>query len=296
MDKFKAIQTFLSIADEGSLTAAARRLGSSLPAVVRSLAALEKALGVRLFNRSTRRVALTDEGRRYLESCRQVLSTLDESERELSAEASVASGNLNVTAPVLFGQMYVAPAVTRFVQRYPGMRVNLMLLDRVVNLLDEGMDVGLRISPLADSSQIARCLGSVRRVVAASPAYLERHGEPRQPRELTHANCIRFSGTALDWSFQDGRKRYTVAVSGNLSFNHMAAVADACVAGLGFGMFMSYQVAPQIARGQLRIVLEAFETPPRPINVVYPQARLLPARAKVFIEWIAQELNGLLPR
>ncbi|HMI90432.1 MAG TPA: LysR family transcriptional regulator [Polyangiales bacterium] len=293
MDKLKAMQTFAAIADQGSLTAAARTLGGSLPAVVRSLAALEAQLGVRLFNRTTRRVALTEDGRRYLERCRHVLSAVDEAERAVTGDASAPSGRLTVTAPVLFGQLHVAPAISRFLRRHPQVEVNALLLDRVVDLLDEGIDVGIRIGRLKDSSLVAQPLGSVRRVVVASPGLLRRHGVPQHPRELASANCLRFAGGgALGWTFHENGQSFKVTVGGNLRINHVAPLVDACAAGIGFGVFMSYQVADQLARNTLRIVLDRFEPPAQPIHVVYPQARLLPARARLFIDWIRRELRG----
>lgn len=294
MDKLKAMQTVVSIADEGSLTAAAAELGSSPPAVVRTLAALEAYLGIRLFNRSTRRVSLTEEGHHYIENCRQLLAAVKDAESALTADAVEPSGPLTITAPVLFGQMYVAPAVTRFVQKYGKVRVNLILLDRVVNLLEENIDVAIRIGALEDSSLVAQPVGSVRRMVVASPTYLSRHEVPKHPRDLLKANCVRFSGGAGPWwTFYEGGKQFNVPVSGNLEFNHVAPAAEACLAGLGFGMFISYQVAHHIEQNHLQIVLESFEPPPRPVNVIYPHARLLPARTKVFIEAIKQALKDL---
>ena len=296
MDKLKAMHTVLSIADEGSLTAAAAALGSSPPAVVRTLAALEAHLGIRLFNRTTRRLSLTEEGRHYIESCRQLLAAVADAESALTTGAVEPSGQLTITAPVLFGQMYVAPAVTRFVQKFRKVRVNLLLLDRVVNLLEEHIDVGIRIGELEDSSLVAQPLGSVRRMVVASHGYLSKHEVPIHPRDLLKANCVRFSGgTGLWWTFHEAGKQFTVPVTGNLEFNHVAPAAEACLAGLGFGMFISYQVAHHIEHNRLHTVLESFEPPPRPIHVVYPHARLLPARTKMFIEWIKQELKGLHP-
>jgi DNA-binding transcriptional LysR family regulator len=296
MDKLKAMQVFIHIADHGSLTAAARKLGSSLPAVVRTLATLEESLQVRLFNRTTRRISLTEEGRRYLESCRQILATVNDVEAALKQDSGDPSGLLNITAPVLFGQMYVAPAVTRFVQRYPQMRCNVQLLDRVVNLLEEGMDVGIRIGPLEDSSLVAQPVGSVRRMVVASPEFLEHHGEPEHPRDLLKANCVRFSAAAgQEWAFHEKHKAFSVPVTGNLQFNQVMPAIEACAAGLGFGMFISYQVAPYLAQNKLKVVLEQYEAAPRTISVIYPHARLLPARARVFIEWMKQELRALRP-
>jgi DNA-binding transcriptional LysR family regulator len=287
MDKLKAMTTFVAIAEEGSLTAAAAALQSSLPVVVRRLAALEAHLRVRLFNRTTRRVSLTDDGRRYLAQCRQVLAAVDEAERALAQEAGEPGGHLTLTAPVLYGQMYVAPAVTGFVQRYPGMRISLMLLDRVVDLLEEGFDLGVRIGALEGSTLIARPLASVRRVLVASPGWLRANGVPRHPRQLREVNCVRVVGSPSSWwSFHQAGRRFNVPVTGNLEFNHIAPAIHACAAGHGVGAFMSYQVAPFVERRELRLVLEAFAPPPQPVNLVYPHARLLPARLRLLIDWL----------
>jgi DNA-binding transcriptional LysR family regulator len=292
MDKFRAMQTFAAIAEAGSLTAAARALGTSLPAVVRSLAAYERELGVRLFQRTTRRITLTDEGRQHLERARHILSALQDAEAALRAEASAPAGHLHITAPVLFGQMYVAPVVTRFVQRHPGMRCTMLLLDRVVNLLEEGLDLGVRIGRLEDSSLVAQPLGQVRRVVVATPALLRRAGVPRHPRELQGLNCIRVQSGRTGWGdFQQNGRVFQVPVSGNLEFNHVWPAVQACAEGAGFGMFFSYQVEPLLQRKQLRVVLEDFELPPRPISIVYPHARLLPARTRAFVDFARQELT-----
>ncbi len=294
MDKLRAMQAFMHIADQGSLTAAARVMSSSLPAMVRTLAALEAHLGVRLFNRTTRRIALTDEGRRYLERCREVLGAVQDAEESLSDRGGEPRGQLVITAPVLFGQMYVAPAVTRFVQRYPEVSCKLLLHDRVVNLLEEGIDVGVRIGALEDSTLVAQSVFSIRRVVVASPAYLRKHGTPAHPRELAKANCVRFNGPSGPWwTFHDKGKTFTVPVTGNLEFNNAAPAVEACVAGAGFGMFISYQSAPFVRQKKLVTLLEEFEPPKRPVSVVYPHARLLPSRTRVFIEWMKDELSGL---
>ncbi len=296
MDKFKAMQTFVRIADAGSLTAAARDGGSSLPAVVRSLAAYEAHLGVRLFNRTTRRISLTEEGRQHLDNCREVLAALEASEATLSAGAGEPAGHLTITAPVLFGQMWVAPAVTRFVRQHEKMRCSVVLLDRVVNLLEEGIDVGIRIGALEDSSLVALPLGQIRRVVVAHPAYLRKHGVPRHPRELQRANCIRMIAGKPTWGdFQENGRAFRLPVSGNLEFNHVLPAVEACADGAGFGMFFSYQVAPFIAQKRLKVVLEKFERPPLPISVVYPHARLLPARTRLFIDWVRSDITAFRP-
>ena len=292
MDKLRAMQAFIHIAEEGSLTAAAQVMSSSLPATVRTLAALEADLGVRLFNRTTRRISLTEEGRRHLQSCKLLLSNLEDAEAALTKEAGEPAGHLTITAPMLFGQMHVAPAVTRFVQHYTQMRCSVMLVDRVVNLLEEGVDVGIRIGLLQDSTLVAQPVGSIRRVVVASPAYLRQHGTPRHPKELLKANCVCVTGHTLGWGpFNDQGRQLRLAVSGNLEFNQNAPAIEACIAGVGFGVFMSYQVAPFLKTKQLRVVLAEFEPPPLPISLVYPHARLLPKRSRVFIEWMKKELD-----
>jgi len=292
MDKLRAMQAFIHIAEQGSLTAAAQVMESSLPAMVRTLAGFEAQLGVRLFNRTTRRISLTEEGRRHLESCRQVLAALADAEAALSADAAEPAGHLRITAPMLFGQMHVAPAVTRFVQQHEKMRCSMVLLDRVVNLLEEGIDVGIRIGEPEDSSLVAQNVGTIRRLVVANPAWLRRHGVPKHPKDLLKANCVRLTDHSPTWGpFIDQGRPLRLAVSGNLEFNQIAPAVAACAAGAGFGSFLSYQVAPFLKSKQLRTVLEDFEPPPRPINIVYPHARLLPMRTRVFIEWMKQELR-----
>lgn len=296
MDKLRAMQAFIHIAEQGSLTAAAQVMESSLPAMVRTLAGFEAQLGVRLFNRTTRRISLTEEGRRHLESCRQLLAALADAEAALSADAAEPAGHLTITAPMLFGQMHVAPAVTRFVQQHEKMRCSMVLLDRVVNLLEEGIDLGIRIGDPEDSSLVAQQVGQIRRLVVASPDWLRRHGVPRHPKDLLKANCVRITEHSPTWGpFNDQGKPLRLAVSGNLEFNQIAPAVAACAAGAGFGSFFSYQVAPFLKDKQLRTVLEDFEPPPRPINIVYPHARLLPMRTRVFIEWMKQELREFQP-
>lgn len=292
MDKLRAMQAFIHIAEQGSLTAAAQVMESSLPAMVRTLAGFEAQLGVRLFNRTTRRISLTEEGRRHLESCRQLLAALADAEAALSADAAEPAGHLTITAPMLFGQMHVAPAVTRFVQQHEKMRCSMVLLDRVVNLLEEGIDVGIRIGEPEDSSLVAQKVGTIRRLVVASPAWVRRHGVPKHPKDLLKANCVRLTDHSPTWGpFIDQGRPLRLAVSGNLEFNQIAPAVAACAAGAGFGSFLSYQVAPFLKTRQLRTVLEDFEPPPRPINIVYPHARLLPMRTRVFIEWMKEELR-----
>jgi DNA-binding transcriptional LysR family regulator len=288
--------TFVTIADQGSLTAAARTLEVSLPSVVRTLATLEGELGARLFNRTTRRVALTEEGKSYLASCRTILASVAEAEAELGTAATEPIGSLVVTAPVLFGQLYVAPIVTQFVRDHPRMRCDLVLQDRMVDLVEEGIDVGVRIGVLPDSNLVSHPVGAVRRVVVASPAYLREHGTPSHPRELMGRNCVRFTpASGPSWTFYDSDRALDVPISGNLGFNHAAPAVDACVAGAGFGMFISYQVARFVRAGALSLVLEGFEPPRRPVQVVYPHRRHLPVRTRAFVAAVREGLRATLP-
>lgn len=296
MDKLQAMSVFVQIAERGSLTAAAQALGKSLPAVVRMLAALEGVLGTRLLNRTTRRIALTEEGRIYLERCRRILTEVEEAEAALGLHQVEPRGKLTVTAPVRFGEMHVAPAVAAFLKRYRQVQVRLLLLDRVIDFLEEGVDVAVRIAPLSDSSLIAKPVGRIRQVVCASPGLLAETGKPKRPEELARLPCVRFTGISAGsvWQFREGVKRLSVPVSGSLSCNQVRASVGACVAGLGFGLFLCYQVMPAVHRGELEVVLSDFEPDPLPVALMYPQSRMLSARARSFLDWMAPVLTRSL--
>ena len=296
MNKLHAMGTFAAICDRGSLTAAADALNTSLPTVVRTLAALEKELGVRLLNRTTRRIALTEEGRYYLERCRRVLADIDEAELGLSAQQKEPSGMLSVTASVMFGRMHLAPAVTAFLKQYPSTRVAMLLLDRVVGLVEEGIDVGIRIGALSDSSLVAIPIGHVRRVVCGSPALLKRVGTPMHPKDLSKLDCIGFTGLAPGpaWQFFADQRPISVQPKTVLTCNQAYASMDACAAGLGFGVFLSYMIRPLEQDKKLKVVLANFEPPPLPVNIVYPHARLLSTRIRVFLDWLGKRLPPTL--
>ena len=296
MDKLQAMSVFVEIAERGSLTAAAGELGKSLPSVVRILASLEEALQVRLFNRTTRRIALTPEGKLYLEQCRKILADIEEAERALVQEQAEPSGSITLTAPVRFGEMHVAPAVAGFLKKYPKTQVNLLLLDRIVDLLDEGIDVAVRIAHLGDSSLIAKPIGHIRQVVCASPELLAQVGEPSHPEELSGLPCVRFTGISpgAAWHFQDGSKRLSVPVTGAFSCNQVGASVEACIAGSGFGLFFSYQVMPWVRSGELVTVLTDVEPAPLPISLVYPHLRLMSSRVRAFVDWMANEVGRSL--
>jgi DNA-binding transcriptional LysR family regulator len=296
MNKLHAMGTFACIVDRGSLTAAAEALNTSLPTVVRTLASLEKALGVRLLNRTTRRISLTEEGRYYLERCRRVLADIDEAELGLSAQQKEPSGTLSVTASVMFGRMHLAPLVTAFLSQFPSTRVEMLLLDRVVGLVEEGIDVGIRIGTLSDSSLVAIPVGHVRRVVCASPALLKRVGTPATPRDLAKLDCVAFTGLVPGpiWLFYEQGRPLNVQAKTVLRCNQAYASMDACAAGLGFGVFLSYMVRPLVQEKKLKVVLAEFEPPPLPVSIVYPHARLVSTRIRVFLDWLRKKLPSAL--
>lgn len=288
--------TFVRIVEAGSLSAAAERLETSPTSVVRSLSALERELGVRLLNRTTRRMALTDEGRDYFERCRHLLNDVEEAEAALLARQIKPAGRLVITAPVMFGRLHVGPAVTDFLAAYPEVRIELLLLDRVVDLIDEGIDLAVRIGTLPESSLVAIPLGSTRRIVCASPAYLDAHGQPQNPAELQNHRGIRITGSSLepDWLFHDQGRPLRVAMPQILATNHIDFAIDACLKGVGCGRFIAYQVREQLASGKLVRVLRDFETPPMPVNLTYPHARLLSSRVRAFIDFAAPRLREKL--
>ena len=292
MDKLAAMAAFVDIVEQGSLTGAARARGRSLPTMVRTLATLEGSLGVRLLQRTTRRMSLTEEGRDYLERCRRILAEVADAEEALVRGQVEPRGSLRITAPVLFGQMHVGPSLAGFLRRYPQVKAELLLLDRVVDLVEEGIDVGIRIAHLDDASMIARPVGEVRRVVCASPAFLRRQGVPVEPADLADAPCVVFRGLApsAKWQFRSGRKRVSVPVAGPIAINQASAALDACVAGLGFGQFLSYQVADLVKARKLRIVLPDHEPQAIPVSIVYAHSGLVSPRIREFVQWLREAL------
>lgn len=286
------METFVRIVDGGSLTAAAEALDVSQPSVVRLLASLERSLGVRLLNRTTRRIALTDEGRDFYERCQRILAEVEEATAAAGSRHGTPRGELRVTSSTLFGRLHVAPLAAGFAREHPGVSIHLMLVDRVVNLLDEGLDVGVRIADLPDSSLVAVPVGEVRRVVCASPGYLARAGTPKTLQDLRAHACIRFSGLGPlhEWTFRHDGRKFVVPVTGPLSGNQADALIEACAEGLGVGMFLSYQVAALVAQGRLKLLLAEFWPAAVPVSVVYPHAKLLPARTRLFVDWLRERL------
>lgn len=288
MDRIDAMATFVAVADLQGFAAAARRMRVSPSVVTRLVAALEDRLGVRLFQRTTRSVTLTDAGSRYLVRARRILADVAEAEDAAHAERSSPGGRFVVSAPNVFGRLHVAPLMCAYLKKYPAVVGELTLADRMVNLIDEGVDAAVRIGVLDDSSQVARVVGATRRVVVASPSYLARRKAPRTPEELATHDIIQFTvlDPTLEWRFRRGAREHRVAVRPRLVTNSADAALGHAELGGGLTTALSYQVAEAIRTKRLRVVLADFEPPPLPIQIVYPTTRLLSAKVRAFVELV----------
>ncbi len=295
MDRLEAMGIFLAVAETGSLTAAARRLGMPLTSISRKLAELEGHLGTRLIARSTRRLALTDEGSAYHPRCKRILADVEEAERDAADRQASLRGEIVLSAPIVFGRLHVLPAVTGFLDLHPSVQIRMLLSDRNAHLLEDEIDVAVRIGSLRDSSMIASRVGAVRRVVCASPAFLERHGSPRTPADLATMPCIGFdlAGASAPWRFPGPRGRdVEITVPQRLTVTGAEAALDAAVAGLGLTRILSYQAASAVADGLLRVVLQAYEPEPIPVHLLH-QGRE-PLRLRRFLDFAAPVLSDRL--
>ncbi|TIT20889.1 MAG: LysR family transcriptional regulator [Mesorhizobium sp.] len=295
MDRLQSMSLFVAAAETGSLSAAGRRFGIPLTTVSRKVSDLERHLKTRLLNRSARQLSLTDAGHAYLAACRRILDEVGEAERIAAGEYSAPTGELIVTAPIVFGRLHVLPVVTGFLAVYPEVSVRLTLADRITQLVEEHIDLAIRIGELADSSLIAIRLGSIRRVVCASPAYLTEHGTPKTPQELAAHSAITFEGlTAASWSFATGKAEFTVPVRSRLRVNTAEAAIDAAIAGVGVTRLLSYQIAAAVRSGTLRPVLQEFEPDPWPVSLVHAGQGLLPVKLRAFLDFAAPRLRQRL--
>lgn len=295
MDRLDELAIFLAILDGGSFAAAARKQNKSPPAVTRALAGLEERLGVRLVERTTRRLAPTEAGRQLAERVRPLLAGYDEA-MQLAGEDGDVRGLLRVTAPLVFGRRHVAPVVARFLEIHPHVRIDLVLSDRWLDMIDEKLDVAVRIGALEDSNLVARKVGSVRRVLVASPAYLKAHGTPETPDDLSVHDLVAPSTNYLasEWRFGGGRRRESLLrIVPRLQVNDIDAVLTVLRADRGIGRVLSYQVADDVAAGRLVEVLSDFEPPVLPVQLVVPSTRHRPARTRAFLDHAAKALRGL---
>ena len=297
MDRLDAMSVFAAIVDEGSLSAAGRRLKVPLATVSRKLADLEAHLKTRLITRSTRKLVLTDAGRDYLAACRQILEQVDEAERAAAGAYAKVRGQLVVAAPVVFGRLHLVPVAAAFLEAHPEVDIQLRLSDRNVNLIEEHVDVALRIGALPDSNLVATQVGMVRRVVCASPAYLERFGWPQSLQDLARHQCVTFDGldAATAWTFADaaGQKRQA-RVRSRMTVTTADAAIEAAVLGLGLTRVLSYQVADALRIGRLARVLAEEESPAVPASLIHPGQGRLPMKTRAFIDFAVGRLRDRL--
>ena len=293
MDRLDAMAVFLAVVDGGSLSAAGRQLGMPLATVSRKLAELEAHLGARLVNRSTRRLELTEPGRTYEQACRRILDDVDGAERAVAGEYDTPRGELAITAPIVFGRLHVLPVVTDFLRANAAVDVRLALGDRVAHLLDEHVDVAVRIGVLPDSRLNAVPLGTLRAVVCASPAYLKAHGTPRTPAELDQHRCITFEATfPRPWRFAGGLVH--TPARPRLVVNTAEAAVDAAVAGLGVTRVLSYQADAALRAKQLRLLLHEFEPAVEPVNLVFDGQQRVTSKLRAFLDFAAPRLRERL--
>jgi DNA-binding transcriptional LysR family regulator len=294
LDRFKAMSAFAAVVEANGFASAARRLGIPLATVSRRVSELEDHLEARLLVRTTRRVSLTDGGRAYFEVCRRVLDEVGEAERAAKGEFTAPKGNLTIAAPLVLGRLHVVPLVAEFLRDHSEVSIRLLLGDGLANLVKEGVDAAVRIGASVERSLVATRLGSVRRIVCASPGYIERHGAPKHPKELASRDCIAFSG--LDaretWPFRIGRKTVRFPVHSRLVVTTAEAAIDAAAGGAGLTAVLSYQVAEHVAAGRLAIVLRSFETQDRPVNFLRPGGRLVPAKLRAFADFAVPRLRA----
>lgn len=293
MNRFHEMSVFLAVADAQSFAGAARRLEMSAPAVTRSVAALERRLGALLVVRTTRSLRLTEAGQRYAADCRRILDEVEQADDAAAGAMAAPRGALSITAPAFFGELHVMPAVLGYLRAHRQVSVRTLLVDRVVNLLDEGIDVAVRIGALPDSSLTAVPVGQVRRVVCAAPAFLREHGVPEDPDALQRYCTITaaLEGRGAQWRFmQDGQPR-RVRVDSQLTVTTFQAAVLAACEGWGLTQVVSYQVARHLASGALQVVLRDFELPPLPVHVVYPEGRKSSAKVRSFVEFCVEALR-----
>jgi DNA-binding transcriptional LysR family regulator len=294
MDRLDTMRVFVAVAEARGFAAGARRLGLSAPVVTRAVASLEHRLGTRLLQRTTRIVRLTENGTRYLADCRRILAELESAEETLHAPVGAPRGTLNVTASRIFGRMFVTPVVLEFLAAHPGVSVRTVLDDHIIDLIDAGIDVAVRIGRLADSSFTATRVGTVRRVLCASPEYLARHGTPRKPADLETLDALVFAGASArsEWTLGIGRKARTVRPRSLLATNDADVIIAAALAGHGVARVLSYQIGAEVAAGRLVRLLPGFEPSPIPVSVASPAGRNSSPKVRGFFDLAAARLRA----
>ncbi len=293
MDRLESMSVFVAVVTAGSFSAASRKLRMPLPTVSRKVAELESHLNAKLLVRSTRKLALTEAGQAYVEDCKRVLEAVSEAERGASGQYNEPQGELAITAPIVFGRLHVLPVVNEFLRAYERVDARLLLIDRALNLVEDRLDLAVRIGALPDSRLVASKVGQIRRVVCASPRYLEQHDTPKTAQDLLRHQCVTFSGLtdAGSWIFRD---QETVRVRSRLITSTAEAAIDATLAGIGLTCTLSYQVADAVKAGRLAVVLKKFEPPPLPVSLIYVHESRITAKLRAFVDFAAPRLRARL--
>jgi DNA-binding transcriptional LysR family regulator len=296
MDRLEAMSIVLAVAEAGSLSAAARRLNTPVATASRKITELEEHLHAKLFERSARKLRLTDAGLSYVAALKRILADLSEADRAAAGEYTRPTGELVVTAPVGLGRLHLMPILAEFLRAYPEIDVRLLLSDRVLSLTEDQFDVALRIGELPDSRLIALRVDTIRTVVCASPAYLEARGTPRTPNDLAAHDCIIYEGFIgpYDWKFVREGIDVAVTIRPRLVVSNPEAAFDAVLAGIGLGRGASYYVGAAIEAGTVTTVLDEFHLPTRPVSFVYPAGRFLPVKLRAFLDFLAPRLRARL--
>ena len=295
MDRFAAMSVFVAAVSAGSLSAASRQLRMPLPTVSRKVSELEASMGAKLLVRGTRRLALTDVGETYLRACRRILEELAEAERGASGDYQSPQGELVITAPVTLGRLHVVPIAAEFLAAHPRVDLRLLLSDRSLNLVDDHLDLAVRVGELPDSTLVAARVGEIRNIVCASPAYLAARGVPKKPQALATHDCVTFTGfgSAEPWSFRGSE---SVRVRSRMSVSSAEAAVDAAVCGVGLTRVLSYQAAAAIADRKLKVVLRKYEAPPIPVSLVYVRERRASGKLRAFLDFATPRLRARLDR
>ena len=294
MDRLQAMTTFVAVVDSGGFASAARKLSMSPPVVTRAVAELEERLGLRLLTRTTRVVRVTEAGARYADDCRRILAEIDDAEAAATGTRATARGLLTLTAPVLFGQLHVTPVLAIYLQRHPEVDAQCLFQDRVVNVVEEGVDVAVRIGELPDSALQAVRVGRVRRVLVASPGYLKQHGTPLRPEALAEHTLISAAGVTplSDWRFNDGGTPRVQHLKARMRTTTNDSAIAAALAGLGITRVLNYQVAERLRSGELQVLLEAYETAPLPVHVLHHEGRRATQKVRAFVDLAVERLRG----
>lgn len=293
MDRLEAMSVLLAVSEAGSISAASRKLKVPLATVSRKVSELEAHLGVRLLMRSNRQITLTDAGQSFVAASRRIIQELGDAEREVSGEQKTLKGELVLSAPIALGRFHLLPVVIDFLNDHPSMDVRMMLVDRRLHMIEDHVDIGLRVGELHDFSLVAKKVGSVRRVVCASSAYLKRRGTPRTPGDLKDHDCITFENTlsAQTWNFYVGKTVKPFPIHSRLVVNTAEAATDAAVAGIGITRMLDYQIASHLRDGTLKLVLESFRSPPKPVHLIYEAGRHLPLKIRTFLDYAGPRLK-----